>query len=542
MNWYYGGASALALLCLLNWRFGEPKPYTYGSAVWSGVWPLYKAGYLKNKGLRLGDFTGRMGVFYDGAHALTFGCPGSNKGTAAILPNLLTQRYIFLIDPGAENTAVACKAWRKRGYEFRCINPFGAFPQAPWALPQHGFNPLCMLDANSPTLAADAKLIAEMLVARTGAENGSSGYFKDSAESALQAMIVHIRTAEPAARQNLATLYDYVNADVAGWEALLGAMKVNGTCLGLIAKQANRLERTEQQAPEEFSAIMSTMQQDLTFMADPLVRDMLMRDEVEFGILKGLGKRQKGGIISVALPLNYIESHAAVTRLAMACAILELQRQPLPKERVLFMIDEAAALGKIMRFPNWLATLRKYRVSIWSVWQNVGQVTALYGKDWQTIVGNCAMKQFLAVADLETAEYTEKMLGRTTVLSKSVSARGDTSKSETARPLLMADELMRLKKTLQIVLLDNLSPLVLKKTPYWERPELRGQFHANPYVGKAARPKLGLRLKLWWGRLYYLLVCLMAPHPLAAMAMTGAALFFGLPLLAQWGITIPGRQ
>ncbi|MCB9959695.1 MAG: type IV secretory system conjugative DNA transfer family protein [Rhodospirillaceae bacterium] len=101
-------------LWLLGWR-AEPKPpTTFGSARWSSVWTLFKKGLLKRKGLLVGDWTGRLGVYFDGPHALTFGVTGARKGVSAILPNLLTQPYIFLVDPGGENTAVAVKSWRDR--------------------------------------------------------------------------------------------------------------------------------------------------------------------------------------------------------------------------------------------------------------------------------------------------------------------------------------------------------------------------------------------------------------------------------------------
>ena len=256
-------------------------------------------------------------------------------------------------------------------------------------------------------------------------------------------------------------------------KSLLAAMKANTVCGGLVAREAIKLERIEAQAPEEFSAIMSTIQQDLSFLADPLVREKLSRSDVDFAVLKGLGKRAKGGVISVVLPLEYIESHAAITRLALACAVLELQRAPLAKDKVLFLIDEAAALGKLLRFPNWLATLRKYQVTIWSIWQNIGQLVHLYDKNWQTIIGNCGLLQILSVGDLETAEYTEKLLGRMTAESVSVNHKGERSRSQTARSLVTADELRRMDRGLQIAFIGNLSPAVLRKTPYWKQGALQ---------------------------------------------------------------------
>ena len=221
---------------------------------------------------------------------------------------------------------------------------------------------------------------------------------------------------------------------------------------------------------------MSTIQQDLSFLADPLVREKLSRSDVDFSILKGLKPKQKGGIISVVLPLEYSETHAAVTRLALACGVLEMQRTPHAKNKVVFLLDEAAALGKLTRFPNWLATLRKYRVTFWSVWQNVGQVKHLYDRNWQTIIGNCGLRQFLNVGDLETAEYTEKLLGRTTVERTSTNPKGEASYAQTARSLATTDELLRMHMNRQIVFIDNLKPVVLEKTPYWKRANLAGSW------------------------------------------------------------------
>jgi type IV secretion system protein VirD4 len=505
---------------LLAWRFQGRKPNTHGSAHWASVWSVFREGLFEKKGIRVGDWTGQLSVHYDGVHAITFGQPGSGKGTSAILPNLLSYPWFFLIDPGGENTAIAAKSWAARRIPFACINVFGMHGEQPWALPAHGFNPLDALDSKSPTFAADALVLAEMLTPRAGNESSNHAYFKEAAQTAKRAMLIHIKTAEPRERQNLATLYEGVYCDAGGWNRLLEAMKANPACGGLVIFEAFKLERIEQQGPEEFSAIMSTIQQDLSFLADPLVREKLSRSDADFSILKGRKHGQRGGIISVVLPLEYMETHAAIGRLALACAVLEMQRKPLAKNKVVFLIDEAAALGRILALPNWLATLRKYRVAFWTIWQSIGQVADLYGKGWQTIIGNCGLLQFLGVGDLETAEHTEKLLGQATVATVSKNARGERSVAQTGRPLLTKDELRRLKEQYQIVFIGNLPPMLLRKTPYWERGELAGRFHPNPYRDGPTRGRASGDL---WGQLYYMLVCLMAPHPLAAWFILTAA-------------------
>lgn len=534
MGWTIA-AGALALFVLLGWRFEKKKPTTHGSAQWASIWTLFRKGLFRAKGIQVGDWRGQLSLYYENTHAITFGSSGSGKGVNAILPNLLSYPWFFVLDPGGENTAVAAKWWRKRGYEFGCINIFGMHPEEPWALPAHGFNPLDFLSPDSPTFAADAEVFAEMLTPRTGKEGGSSQYFKDAAQSAQKAMLIHIKTTEPAHRQNLATLYEYVHADGKGWKALLAAMKANPACGGMVIAEALKIERRREEASEESSAVTSTIQQDLSFLADPLVREKLSRSDVSFSILKGIKRGQRGGIISVVLPLEYMESHAALPRLALACAVLAMQRKPLARNKVIFLIDEAATLGRMKRFPGWLATLRKYRVVLWSIWQNMGQLEDLYGKGWQTLTANCGLLQILGVADLETAEHTEKLLGRTTIMTGSINPQGARSQSQTGRSLLMNDELRRLDESEQVVFIGNLPPIKLRKTPYWSRPELAGRYYRNPYFETDA-PGVGMAdsLRALWGRFYYLLVWWMAPHPYAALVIVtllGAWLF---PEFREW--------
>ncbi len=506
---------------LLSWRFGGKTKDTHGAARWCTVWEAFRAKLFKSKGLYVGDWIGRLAVRYQGAHALSVGVTGCGKGTAAILPNLLEQKWMFVVDPGGENTAIACRAWRRKGMSFRCINPFGLFTEGPWGLPVNGFNPLAAIDPQSSSFAADALLIAEMLTPRLASEGGNTSYFKDAATSAKRAMIVHIKTSEPEERQNIGTLYDYAYADADGWGALINAMKANPACGRLAAFEANKLERIEQQAAEEFSAIMSTIQQDLAFLADPQVRETLGRNDVDFQALKGAGSNRKGTAISVVIPLEYIESHAAITRLAMACAVLSLQRRPYARNKVLFLIDEAAALGQIKRLPNWLATLRKYNVGFWTIWQSLVQIYQTYDNGWEAIVSNCELLQVLGVGDYYSARMLSQMIGASTIRTETKNGRGEVSISETARPLVMPEELMRTDGGEQIVLMGRLWPLVLRKTPYWKQPRFRRRFHNNPYrERRTPRPGLFDSLGKLKGGFYYLLVCLMAPHPAVAVTIT----------------------
>jgi type IV secretion system protein VirD4 len=128
-------------------------------------------------------------------------------------------------------------------------------------------------------------------------------------------------------------------------------------------------------------------------------------------------------------------------------------------------------------------------------------------------VANCGLVQILGVGDTETAEHTEKLLGKCTILAASTNSRGERSTSQTARPLLMQDELRRLEEDRQIVFIGNLQPMKLKKTAYWQRPDLDGRYHRNPYFDTDAPGVSGADdMAATWGGIYRLLVLLMAPH------------------------------
>lgn len=529
-------AASAGLYGALRLRFPK-EPTVYGSASRLTLFAAMQKGLFRKRGIPVGDWPpGQLPVYYEDTNAITFGPSGSGKGVSAIVPTLLNAPFVLLIDVGGENTAIAIKFWRDQGYDVKVINPYGMHGDEPWKLPQDGFNPFDFLDPADPQFPSRAGLLAEMLTKRSGRESGNATFFQNAGESFKQWLIIHIKTALPKSEHHLGTLYRLVNLQADEWEQLLEDMKANPVAAGKVAAGATAMERREAQAPEEFSAIMSTVQQDLEWLSDPMVRENLKRSDVDFGKLKGVdrqGRTVKGCIITVVLPLEYVSTHAAIPRLALSCATMAMQRPPLAREKVIVQVDEAAALGKINSFPDWLATLRKYRVVLCPVFQNIGQVKALYGDQWQTFIANCSLRQFLGTGDLETAEYVHRLLGEFTAESQSVNTEGKVSKSQTRRPLMTVEELLHFNGNKQIAFIGNLKPAILAKTPYWERPELRGKFHPNPYQPGPTPPAFGGTAKRLLGKLTYAAAFLLAPHPAAALIYLGA---LGYGLFRLWEV------
>jgi type IV secretion system protein VirD4 len=491
-----------AAVALLRWRF-KKRPGTFGSAGWLPAWTASgKRLFQESGGLLAGDWIPQLPVYYrGGGHALTVAPTGSGKGTCAIVPNLLRHPWIFLIDPGGENTAICARAWQRKGYTFYCLNPWGMHAEAPWALPSHAVNPLEILNPANGTFASDADLLADMIVTRTGREEGSSAFFKGEAKSAIRAFLMHIVTTEPKERRTLLTLRKYVTHESETWHALIEAMKASRVAGGLIAREAAQLERREEQAPEEFSAVLSTMKQDTNFIEDPVMQRALGASpegvSADLSALKGVkdGVLLPGCVVSIVMPLEYLETHAAYARLIIGAALWRMEQGKLSRGRVLFLMDEFPALGRVNKIAGGLAVLRKYRVWLWPIIQNIGQLKSLYRENWQTFMSNAGMKQFIGAGDLETAQYVSQLCGETTVETSTRSHDGKITKSEAKRQLATVEEVMTMNANMQIVLIDNLKPALLRKTPYWQRPSLQGWFNANPY--HPGTPALDPQTALW---------------------------------------------
>ena len=344
---------------LLYWRF-KKRPDTFGSAGWLPAWKASGKKLFRSGGILAGDWAGLLPVHYSGGgHALTVAPTGSGKGTCAIIPNLLRHDWIFLIDPGGENTAICAKEWQRKGYTFYCLNPWDMHASAPWNLPAHSFNPLDILDSQAETFASDADLLAEMIVTRSGKDGGSTVYFKDEAQSGIRAFLMHIVTTEAPEDRTLLTLRRYITRTGDEWNALIAAMQENEAAGGLIAREAAQLERRDLQAAEEFSAILSTMKQDTNFIEDPVMQKALGGSTADLAALKGLqgGTPIPGCAVSVVIPLEYIDTHAAYARLIVAVALWQMQRKPLSRGRVLFLLDEFPALKRMDRIAGGLPTL-----------------------------------------------------------------------------------------------------------------------------------------------------------------------------------------
>lgn len=144
---------------------------------------------------------------------------------------------------------------------------------------------------------------------------------------------------------------------------------------------------------------------------------------------------------------------------------------------VQFMMDEMKNIGAIQKFPEMLATCRKYDIGNTIVLQDINQLESLYEKDKDEIVANCDTYIFLGASSEETWERVSKRCGNTTFQQRSVSydSRGKASYSyaPTEIPILPIHEIKNLNangKFRCVVIVNGAYPFVEDKYKFTDHP------------------------------------------------------------------------
>jgi type IV secretion system protein VirD4 len=159
------------------------------------------------------------------------------------------------------------------------------------------------------------------------------------------------------------------------------------------------------------------------------------------------------------------------------------------KYRLLLMMDEFTAIGKLEIFEKALAFMAGYGLKCFIIVQDLTQLEQAYGKE-QSIVSNCHIRIAYAPNKIETANTLSSMCGETTIVQKKRSRSGTGMKAnvsdsitETKRPLLTPSECMQLpgleksgntvkKAGAMLVLPAGFSPIYGEQVLYFQDKEL----------------------------------------------------------------------
>jgi type IV secretion system protein VirD4 len=476
-----------ALAIMAAWRRGRRSSpsASHGSAHWGDA-----AALRRPRGLLLGR-AGRTLLRVGGeGHVLTVAPTRSGKGVSAVIPNLLDYPGSVLVtDPKGENYAVTAR-WRGEALQTPvfAFDPFGVAEGDAAAT----YNPLDLIDAASAEAVDDARLIADMLVL-PGAREGEQAFWNEEARGVLTGLILHVAATAPPEDRTLTHVRALLTLAPEPFNALLDAMQDTQAAGGLIARAAARIR---QKADRERSGVLSTAQSHTHFLDSPRMAKVLERSSVDLAVLK-----RQPVTVYLILPTDRMDAYARWLRLMIGCALLAMARtRGQPQERVLFLLDEFAHLGRMHPVQRDIGLAGGFGVTFWLIVQDLAQLKSTYGETWLTFLANIGVLQAFGINDWDTAEYLSKMTGEATIRvasehhSRAVS-RGPhgqrqlgtgRTQSEQGRRLLLPDEVRRLPREAELLFVKGDPPLLVERLNYLHDREFQGRADPNPLYESVA--------------------------------------------------------
>jgi type IV secretion system protein VirD4 len=464
-------AAVIASMLMSVWRARESRNVTtYGSARWAGRREIARAGLLGDAGVVLGKV--REGYLrHDGPeHVLCFAPTRSGKGVGLVVPTLLTWPDSLIVhDIKGENWSLtsACRARVGRVLKFDPTDRESA-----------AYNPLLEVRRGDAEVR-DVQNIADILVDPEGALERRSHWEKTS-HSLLVGAILHVLYAEP--DKTLAGVAAFLSDPSRPIERTLRAMMATphlGERPHPVVAQAARelLNKSE----NERSGVLSTAMSFLGLYRDPVVAHVTRRCDWR---ICDLVADEAAASLYLVVPPSDISRTKPLIRLILNQIGRRLTEDlpRTPRRRLLLMLDEFPALGRLDFFESALAFMAGYGLKAFLIAQSLNQIEKAYGVN-NAILDNCHVRVCFATNDERTAKRVSDALGTATELRAMKNYAGHrlspwlghlmVSRQETARPLLTPGEVMQLPAHEELVLVAGSPPIRARKVRYYADPQLR---------------------------------------------------------------------
>lgn len=512
-GWTHGTARTSCLMDLIRYGFlgkdglilGEtgnvPRPSLREglSALWSSSYPAEMACYLFLSALGGSRWVGqrliRLNAF---THLLTTAPTGRGKGVSVLLPNLRSYPYSCVVtDPKGELfTQTAWIRLNKLGNRIICLDPFGvAGPET------HRMNPLDFVDDKADDFLDQCRDIADMMILETGKE--SEPYWNDSARSVLTSFIAFVCACEDKPEhRTIDTVRDLLASRQSFAKAIEMMTQVESHG-GVIQRLGHMMAWHE---GKELASVLSNVQRHTEAFDSPMVARNLSSSTFDPRSL-----RTGRVTIFLMLPHDKLDTLAPLMRLWVGTILRTITRgKPTEKNPVLFMLDEAAHLGKIRVLEQAVTLMRGMGIRLWFFFQSLHQLEDCFGDKAKTILDNIDTQQHFALNDYDNAEALSKRIGDRTISvtsygesfsqsrpndskgqdSGSVTTGWSTNRSDTGRRVFKAEELMVMPEDDCLIFHRNLPVIPARLIRFYDHPAFRNRGTGDqPGLGKTATEK-----------------------------------------------------
>ncbi|MDX3998598.1 conjugal transfer protein TraG [Pseudomonas aeruginosa] len=465
-------SSLLALVVAIGmaiWRARQARRVTtYGSARWADADEVGKAGLTQPAGVFLGQFDDQYLRHEGPEHVLTFAPTRSGKGVGLVVPTLLSWPASAVVhDIKGENWSLTA-GWRSRFSHCLLFNPTDPASAA--------YNPLLEVRRGAHEVR-DVQNIADILVDPEGALERRNHWEKTS-HALLVGAILHVLYASQ--DKTLRGVANFLSDPACTFELTLHRM-MSTPHLGdaphpVVASAAREVLN---KSDNERSGVLSTAMSFLGLYRDPTVAEVTSRCDWR---IADLISAEHPVSLYLVVPPSDISRTKPLIRLILnqvgrrLTESLDGSDGIERRHKLLLMLDEFPALGRLDFFETALAFMAGYGLRAFLISQSLNQIDKAYGQN-HSILDNCHVRVTFATNDERTAKRISETLGTATELRAQRNYAGHrlapwlghlmVSRQETARPLLTPGEVMQLPSDEAVVMLSGLAPIRAKKLRYF---------------------------------------------------------------------------
>ena len=394
-----GGSGLVAVLVAIGmsiWRSRQSRLVTtYGSARWADTAEIRKAGLTDPAGVFLGLHDDQYLRHEGPEHILTFAPTRSGKGVGLVVPTLLSWPASAVIhDIKGENWQITA-GWRSRFSHCLLFNPTD--PQSA------AYNPLLEVRRGTHEVR-DVQNIADILVDPEGALEKRNHWEKTS-HALLVGAILHVLYAGE--DKTLRGVANFMSDPACPFELTLHRMMttrhLGETPHPVVASAAREVLN---KSDNERSGVLSTAMSFLGLYRDPTVAEVTSRCDWR---IADLISAEHPVSLYLVVPPSDINRTKPLIRLILnqigrrLTESLDGSDGVERRHKLLLMLDEFPALGRLDFFESALAFMAGYGLRAFLISQSLNQIDKAYGQN-HSILDNCHVRVTFATNDERTAK------------------------------------------------------------------------------------------------------------------------------------------
>lgn len=474
----------------------EEKAQQHGHSRWATVEDIENSPVLNfEQGILLGSLQtspdALHDIFFQSEHSASLFAPAGELKSMSVLAGTLFANLgtsAIINDPSGELYSICGPALRKQGYELYVLTPF---PEMVTELigqliEDIGLDVFSSITKDTPLhlIRSQLQKIARWVIPDRPGMTEKDAFFYREGRKIFVFLAMHEMV-----QGRMPTLSEIRRHLMLGPGRLYELFTEAEGCSnfeGVYAELASALAGVLASAPQQFSGGFSLAEQHL----DPFdhASAFSLHTQGSKWNPRELKDPNKKIALFVIYTLEMMETYADVLSTTMNY-LFDTLAADTQEGRVTVLLDEAGML----KFPlaEKLDYYRKFSLRVLMVWQDLAQAEANHGKTgMRRIMAASRLKIFMGLQEKEMLELASGMCGTTSIRDMSLNDRAnmaapmpDLSPSLQGkdRPFLRPEEIRLIDRDHLLVVGDRLQPMLLKKLPWWSRPEWQEIAGPSPY-------------------------------------------------------------